>query len=328
MNGHAESGSVNKPAVARPEVFRYTFRSGTLRRDERRVSGKGPERILEEKGREPCPPAPLTNEMETERRAPEKTVPPADAILGDGGPLTANSLKVVAMALMFVDHFAVVFLPPDSILRAALRFFGRIVAPVICFLIAEGYRHTSNRRRYVTRLLVFAAISHVPFNLAFGYPLLPSAGRIFPPTGVIWALAMGLVALGAVKSERLHVALKPVAVLACCAAAYTANWNFVAVLWIVAFGVFGGNPGRRILAFHAVGIVCYLLPAFLRFALSEDGLPPFYQTGIFLFVPFLAMYNGRLGKKSKATAMFFYVFYPAHLLLLFVLAKITGAGLL
>jgi len=238
-------------------------------------------------------------------------------VFASGGPLVANHLKAIAISLMFVDHFAVVFLPPESLLRAGLRFLGRIVAPLICFLIAEGYFHTSDKRKYVLRLLVFALVSHFPFVAAMGY-------GIFQATSVMWALAMGLLALAALKSGRLHVALKPVAVLACCAAAYTANWNFVAVLWIAAFGLFRGSLARQIAAFCVVGAVCHLLPAFLRFALHPGGVPPFYQVGIFLAIPLLAAYNGRLGKKSRAKAMFFYVFYPAHLLLLFVLAKVLA----
>jgi len=231
-------------------------------------------------------------------------------------PLNANTLKVIAMAFMLLDHFIIVFLPENIFLRFVLRVPGRIVAPIICFLIASGYHHTSSRKKYILRLLALAVISHFPFNLSFEYPF-------FPATSVIWALVMGLIALTALKSEKIHTALKPVILLACCLAAYTANWNFVAVLWIVAFGLFYGNFKRQILAFCAIGIVFLILPACLRFMLSRSNFLHWYHVGIFLAIPLLAIYNGKLGKKSKIASWSFYVFYPAHLILLYLLNKLT-----
>ena len=229
-------------------------------------------------------------------------------------PLNANTLKIIAMALMLLDHFAVVFFPGGTLLHMLFRFPGRIVAPVICFFIAEGYHYTSNRKNYVLRLLALAVISHIPFNITFGHTLSP-----FEATSVIWALAMGLIALSALKSEKLHVIVKAAVLALCCALAWTANWNFVAVLWIAAFGLFHGNFKRQILSFCAVGIVFHLALVYHRFGLSH-----WFQFGIFLAIPLLALYNGKLGKKSKVMAYSFYVFYPAHLLLLFFLDRFTA----
>ena len=230
----------------------------------------------------------------------------------NNNPLNANTLKVIAMALMLLDHFAVVFLPGDTMLHMLSRLLGRIVAPVICFFIAEGYHYTSDRKKYILRLLVLALISHIPFNITFGHTLSPREA-----TSVIWALVMGLIALSALKSEKLHLIVKVLILALCCALAWTANWNFVAVLWIVVFGLFHGNFRKQILAFCAVGIVFHLAIAFHRF-----GLAHWFQLGIFLAIPLLAMYNGKLGKKSKVMAYSFYVFYPAHLLLLYLLYRL------
>jgi len=231
----------------------------------------------------------------------------------NNNPLNANTLKVIAMALMLLDHFAVVFLPGDTMLHMLSRLLGRIVAPVICFFIAEGYHYTSDRKKYILRLLVLALISHIPFNITFGHTLSPREA-----TSVIWALVMGLIALSALKSEKLHLIVKVLILALCCALAWTANWNFVAVLWIVAFGLFHGNFRRQILAFCAVGIVFHLALVYHRFGFSH-----WFQLGIFLSIPFLALYNGKLGKKSKVMAYSFYVFYPAHLLFLHFVNRFT-----
>jgi TctA family transporter len=230
---------------------------------------------------------------------------------------TANKLKMIAIILMLLDHFVVIFIQEESVLHMVLRIPGRIVSPIICFLISEGYHYTSNRKNYIFRLFVLAVVSHIPFNIAFNHSLSP-----LEATSVIWALVMGLVALTALKSD-IPVALKPLILVLCCIAAYTANWNFIAVLWIVAFGLFHGNFKRQMLAFCVVGIVCNLMPSYLRYIFSSGNYLHWYQLGIFLAVPFLALYSGKLGKKSKAMSYSFYVFYPMHLILLFILNHYT-----
>ena len=75
-------------------------------------------------------------------------------------------IKLAAMLAMLIDHCAYVLDPPHYFL---LRCIGRIAFPLYCFLIVNGLEHTHDRRRYLARLLIFAAISQLPFAMAF-YP--------------------------------------------------------------------------------------------------------------------------------------------------------------
>ncbi len=234
--------------------------------------------------------------------------------------ISATWLKILAALAMVVDHTAALFLPYGSILRLILRMFGRIAAPSMCFMIAEGYHYTSNRKKYLIRLLVFAVISHLPYNLAMGFALSP-----LKATSAIWALAMGLVALMAVKNEKLHPVLRIAVLGICCVLAYTANWNYIAVLWIVAFGIFHGHRGKQLLAFIVIGMVLHISQQFAPVLLGRVSLADFtqwHQVCIFLAVPLLALYDGSRRCKSKWFSWGFYILYPAHLLILYVLALI------
>ncbi|MHB8096951.1 MAG: TraX family protein [Erysipelotrichaceae bacterium] len=230
--------------------------------------------------------------------------------------LTSNQLKLIAIVAMFLDHFFAVFVSHNTLEGILLRFPGRIVAPIICFLMAEGFHYTSNRKKYILRLLALAVVSHLPYNLLFGF-------TFFQATSVIWALVMGLIALSAVKSEKVHIVLKPIIVAICSLLAITANWNYVAVLWIVSFGIFRGDFKKQILGFSIIGIIFHLIPTYLDFGPLHEVYPHWYQLGIFLAIPILVLYNGKLGKKSKIMSWSFYIFYPAHLLFLFYLDKLT-----
>ena len=105
--------------------------------------------------------------------------------------ITSNQLKLIAIAAMVFDHCMVVFIPHDLAIYEVLRMPGRLTAPIMCFLIAEGYYHTSNLWRYMKRLFVMALISHVPFALFFGY----NVWAFWQATDVLWALLLGLIAL-------------------------------------------------------------------------------------------------------------------------------------
>ena len=93
---------------------------------------------------------------------------------------TSNQLKLIAIAAMVFDHCMVVFIPHDLAIYEVLRMPGRPTAPIMCFLIAEGYYHTSNLWRYMKRLFVMALISHVPFALSALATTSGPSGR--PPT--------------------------------------------------------------------------------------------------------------------------------------------------
>lgn len=103
-------------------------------------------------------------------------------------PLTATHLKLIAISAMLIDHIAPnLSISHDTLGGMLLRVPGRITAPIMCYMIAEGFYHTSSKKKYLCRLLLFAFISHIPYNLCMG--------TNFPTTSVMWCLAMGLSAL-------------------------------------------------------------------------------------------------------------------------------------
>lgn len=235
--------------------------------------------------------------------------------------LNANQLKIIAIIAMVIDHAAGFFLPAGP-LKIVLRTIGRLTAPIMCYMIAEGYFRTSNRKKYLGRLMLFAAISHLPFNYCMGFSLMP-----WHATSVIWALAMGLLALMIVKEEKLHPLLRLGGLGMCCLLAYTANFNHVAVLWVVAFGWFHGNRKMQMIAFAVVGTLTHLVQSFAPLLKGSIALADFqywFQLGIFLVIPLLLCYDGTLGKKSKFLSRFFYWFYPAHIVLLYVIKQLIA----
>ncbi len=228
--------------------------------------------------------------------------------------LNSNQLKIIAILVMLFDHIIAVFLPRDNIFIWSLfRIPGGIVAPIMCYLIAVGYHYTSDVKKYIQRLVVFAIISHLPYNLTFGF-------SFFQATSVIWALALGLISLTICKKNDIKLPIKIVLVAVCCFMARIANWHYLAVLWILFFGLYHKNIKMQLISFITLGLGLNVLPTIL--SLGIIGFNRLDKFGFLLACPFLLLYNGQRGRKIKFLDMFFYVFYPIHLVLIYILKLI------
>lgn len=209
------------------------------------------------------------------------------------GFLNSFSLKLIAIVSMLTDHIGYIFFPGEPIFRA----IGRLAFPIFCFLIVEGFHHTRSHLNYLTRLIVFAILSEIPFDLAF-------YGHIFDlhHQNVFITLAFGLAAifcLEEMNTERRYV-LPFVFILA---ASYFlhCDYGIGGVLLICMFYLTRETPWVRLVLFV---LILYLFYGNLELY------------GLIAIIP-ITLYNGKHGPNIK---MFFYWFYPVHLLVLYAIA--------
>lgn len=212
-------------------------------------------------------------------------------------------LKWIAVLTMVIDHVGAILFP-DQIW---MRVIGRVAFPIYAYCLAEGFRYTSDYRRYLGRLALFAILSEIPFDLAFyGVPF------SFAHQNVFFTLTLGLILLWVLERCREQLLL--------CAGAF-AVLCFLAQALHMDYGAGG------------------LLMVF-AFYLARQGTSPWIGWGIFVFINLfgyagglqwaailallpIGLYSGKAGKKKQR---FFYWIYPLHLLLLWVIEKYIRSG--
>lgn len=208
--------------------------------------------------------------------------------------LDSFQLKCIAIVSMALDHTGAVLYPSQIWLRC----LGRIAFPIFCFLIVEGFFHTHDVRRYMGRLGVFALISEIPYDLAFrGVPL------EYDHQNVFFTLLIGIGMVVLLERNREWPVKAVILLLAMwLAVLIRSDYNFRGVLLIFVFYIFHES---RWLAVTAGGFWNFLYQGVIQ------------KYGVLSVLP-LALYNGERGRKMK---YFFYIFYPAHLLLLYGISR-------
>ncbi|MGI6149943.1 MAG: protein TraX [Firmicutes bacterium] len=229
--------------------------------------------------------------------------------------LTAFQLKLIAITAMLIDHLAWYYVDLDTGLGQLLHMVGRLTAPIMCFFIAEGYRHTRSLRRYAARLAVFALISQLPFTYY-------SLGRaaLFP-LNVIYTLLIGLLAihcLETIPNESKRWGLIGLLLLL----AVPADWSVVGVVLCLGFYSMSGDWPRLTALLAAASLAMMAGQAAWRmlngYSFAWALHYSWFQGGVLLSVFLLRLYNGEKGG-GPWSRWLFYLFYPLHQAVLAVL---------
>ena len=228
--------------------------------------------------------------------------------------LSNFDLKLVAIITMTIDHIGVVFSTP---FYNFLRAVGRLSFPIFAFLLTEGYVHTKSFSKYFFRLLVLAVVSEVIYDYVFyGSFIYLEANNIF------FTLALGLLTLWLLDKSRTLVKkyfkekidltiilpityLLIIVVMGLIAELLSFSYGMLGILVISFFYLFKKNFPLTVLSVS------------LSTLILGDTMQYFSLLSLIL----IYFYNKKLGKKCK---VFFYLYYPLHILVLGVIRMLIG----
>ena len=218
--------------------------------------------------------------------------------------LSGSALKIIAVVSMVIDHYAYYLMDGNTMAYEVMRCFGRIAFPVFAFLVAEGFAHTRNRMRYFLSLLLFAAVSEVPWYLLNG-----ADGT----HNVMFTLALGVSALAVFERLREHRIL-------CCffilLTAWLATWlgtdyEWRGVLLIVVSYLFGiiRSMNTPIILRRMMQLL-FVFPLMMHYGII----------GALLACAVIFLYDGTRGFIHGNVAKYgFYAFYPVHLITILII---------
>ena len=231
------------------------------------------------------------------------------------GGINANQLRVLAMFLMLLDHLWATLVPGNF----WMTYLGRAAFPIFAFQISEGFFHSSDRRRYAKRLFLFALLSEVPFDLIYG-------GTVLYPfhQNVMFTLLLGLLACCAIDRARgertaratLRGALSVAGILLLSLIGMV-DYGWKGVMPVVAFYLLRDFPFAWLAQFVALMLLNIVLFKGQTIPLLGWDFPT-QGFAVLSLLP-IWLYNGRRGGGGKALQYAFYAFYPAHMLVLYLL---------
>ena len=239
----------------------------------------------------------------------------------DGRGLSASTLKIIGCIFMVIDHIGVILLPDLEI----LRIIGRLSYPFFAYFIAEGCRYTRNKLKRFLLVLGLAVLCESVYYVMMGEL----------DGGILVNFCLSILLIYQVQAFKKALAQKAFGKAALFFLLFAASvagvygfvehiyvdygfWGILIPVWTVlpdykegeapaCFKPLSNRPVK--LLFFTVGLLCLC---------ASRGLFENIQSYSLLALPILTLYNGRPGRKGFKYG--FYLFYPAHLVVLWGIA--------
>ncbi len=233
---------------------------------------------------------------------------------------TSFTLHIIGMLTMFCDHLWAT----NAMHLEFLSCIGRIAFPIFAYLLAEGFRHTSDIKRYLGRMALFALISEIPFNLMYyGRPIYPYHQNVY----VTYCIALlGLWAVDSLRKKAKWISVLGSfgVMMVCFLAGYAAFSDFygIGIMLVFLFYFFPGGKWYHYVA-QFIGMyyvnVTVLGGYYYVWNIFGREVEVYQQSFALLALIPIWLYRGGQGYRSKAWKWFCYSFYPAHILILSIL---------
>ena len=243
--------------------------------------------------------------------------------------ISQEGLKLIACLTMLIDHIGYEIIYPVyagvSAASAAdlpevrmlyriyllCRCIGRMAFPIFAFLLVEGIHHTKDRKKYALRLAIGAVLAEIPYDLVV------SGSISGPEQSVMATLLLGFLAVHYMGKCRI-LAWKPVVLLpfVILAEVFRVDYGWAGILLIALFELSREMYSPNLVRTGGMIVLFHYMSSYV-FQLGGFSIP--MQVLGALSMLFIANYDGRKRTHSKAVQWGFYLFYPAHLLILWAI---------
>lgn len=224
-------------------------------------------------------------------------------------------IKIIAVITMIIDHVGALFFPQILL----LRIIGRLSFPLFGWLVAEGFDKTHDKKKYLFRMFCFFLISQIPYYLTF------HDGQL----NIFLTLATGLSTIWILTEKKLELFFKVLFTVCLLFIAFILpiNYGLAGVISIISFYFLKNSPWKLSITQIVIWSV-YIGFSILNGMFDNELIN--YKSEIIQLIAVLAVPAIYLVRKHSTSTDFFlisrtkkylvqygfYVFYPAHLLIL------------
>ncbi len=228
------------------------------------------------------------------------------------------AIKIVAIILMVIDHVGYILMGNMPLLRLV----GRISFPLFAFLLVNGYYHTTDRKKYLVRMIVMALVSEVFYDFTFHRNILDIYGQ-----NVFFTLTVGLISFIVTDKfkeivskkidgivQKLVIAVGEVGILGCFMILnrfIRADYGWYGILLIyLLYLTYGTKLRNKFMMVLAIGFA-----NFVNIILA-NGV---FQAYSILSVTFIMFFEEKKVNVPKPVKIGCYLFYPIHLFIIAVI---------
>jgi len=212
---------------------------------------------------------------------------------------TIESLKWIAIFTMVIDHIGLVLLDNNEILRA----IGRIAFPLFSYILIHNYiYYTSNKKNYIKRLLIFGVISQ-----PFSFLTLGGLFNIFILLGIVLLVIYFIEKIQHRYYDKkyIQIILQFYLILLGSTITLFTGYGLVGYFFLLLLYLSFKSPKY------------YFLPLLAIILLQIDNF--IYLIGVYSSIGILYLTERNPFPIVRSNKWFFYIFYPVHLYILFLL---------
>ena len=237
--------------------------------------------------------------------------------------LTSNTLKIIAIITMLIDHIGYYLYPNlNSETYVLFRTIGRIAMPLFTFLIVQGFLHTKNLIKYIYRIFLLGLITQICISILsyINISYFPNyEATLYNYLNILFSYGLSLIILDVLYNTKIKKYIKII----------------ISALILILYFILPFDYGIRI-PFIMIGLcfiekLCpkntfldktkYLSLILVIFVLSlilvENSVVNKYS--MLLSLIFIAFYNGEKGNNNKFVKYSFYAFFPIHHTILYLI---------
>lgn len=201
-----------------------------------------------------------------------------------------DTLKLIAILSMTIDHIGAVFFPHILLFRIV----GRIAFPIFAYQTAVGMRFSKNIKKYIARLFLFSLVSQPFYFLLFGKGL-----------NAVFTIFYGTVLIAFWRKDSYLNLVSAFLILLSCF--IPLDYGFYGILSIFLFYIL----------FYFPPLCLMLQTVFIIVYTQMIAVPAQFASLISL-----VLIHKKWENKLVLPKYFFYIFYPLHLGILFAIKRL------